>query len=270
MLISKTFLFNQCINILATLISVYLLLDDLCLFFSKPTYSSKSDEKLQPKHLPDFFVCPIPAFDLDNLKKHGYPSGYMYMKGTFRGTVANMRGWNGNSSDTDQTYLDEISVIKVINECPRFTALFEHNFEANKAIQGSFTLTNSIFPNGRCCKVSLNENETISHLMRVAVKVNLKNRIPLFDGFRLFMISKESSHFLKLGNSYKNGIDLKAMVHERGHKYYSVKLTEEFDLQEDPKVTCKNYAKPNGYSKVSISFEDKAMCFFLVLPIAGL
>ena len=259
----KKVLFDCFINFGATLISAYLLYDDLLLFISKPTHSSKFNEKLQPKHLPDFFVCPIPAFDLDILKKHGYSGGYMYMKGIFTSNVANMRGWNGNSSDTNQTFIDEISVIKVVNDCPRFSAMFQHNIEADKSIIGSFTLTNPIFPYGRCCKVFLNENETISHIMRVTVKVNHKKRIKLFDGFRLFMISKENSHFLKLGNSYKNGIDLKAMVHERGHKYYSVKLTEEFDLQEDPKVTCKNYAKPNSYSKVSILKEDKVMGFFL-------
>ena len=47
--------------------------------------------------------------------------------------------------------------------------------------------------------------------MRVGIRVNYKIRNKLFDGFRLFMIGKESSHFLKLGNSYKNGIDLKAI-----------------------------------------------------------
>ena len=120
--------------------------------------------------------------------------------------------------------------------------MFQHNIEADKSIFGSFTLTNPIFPYGRCCKVFLNENETISHIMRVTVKVNHKKRIKLFDGFRLFMISKENSHFLKLGNSYKNGIDVRSMLNERGHKYYSVKIIEEFDLQEYPKVTCKNYA----------------------------
>ena len=67
------------------------------------------------------------------------------------------------------------------------------------------------------------------------------------------MISKENSHFLKLGNSFKNGIDLKAMQNETGNTYYSVKITEELDLQEDPKVSCKNYAKSNGYGKVCIS-----------------
>ena len=183
MVITKTILFNQYINILATLISAYLLYDDLCLYISKPTYSSKSKEKLQPRLLPDFFVCPIPAFDLDNLKKHGYSSGYKYMKGTFSNDDM-LRGWNGNFSDTNHTILDEISVIKVVQDCPSFKAMFQHNFEEHKYILGSFTLTNPIFPNGRCCKVFLNENETISHIMRVGVRVNLKHMSPLFDGFR--------------------------------------------------------------------------------------
>ena len=252
MVTSKTFFFNQSINILATLISGYLLYDDFCLFTSKPTHFSKSNEILGPKHIPDFYICPIPAFDLNNLKKHGYSSGYTYMKGTFI-NYARLRGWNGNSSDTNQTFLDDISAIKVVNDCPRFTVLFQHNFESNKAIFGSFTLTNPIFPNGRCCKVFFDEKEKISRLMRVAIKVDHLNNFPsLFEGFRLFMINKENSHVLKLGNSNKNGFDLKAMLNDTGSKYYSVKIIEEFDLEEDPKVSCKNYANPHGYGEVLI------------------
>ena len=109
----KKVLFDCFINFGATLISAYLLYDDLLLFISKPTHSSKFNEKLQPKHLPDFFVCPIPAFDLDILKKHGYSGGYLYMKGIFRSNVTNMIGWNGDS-DTNQTFIDEISVKKLM------------------------------------------------------------------------------------------------------------------------------------------------------------
>ena len=249
MLITKTFLFNQSINILATLISGYLLYGDLCLFTSKPTHSSKFNEKLQPKHFPDFFVCPIPAFDLDNLQKHGYFSGYTYMKGTFSNIAK--RGWNGNATNMNENILDDISVIKSTKDCPYFVALFEHNFDANKATNGSYTLTNPIFPNGRCCKVFLNEKEKISRIMRVGLKVDPpKNSPSLLEGFRLFMIDKKNSHVLKLGNSYKNGFDLTAILNDTGSKYYNVKITEEFDLEQDPKVSCRNYANAHGYSEV--------------------
>ena len=247
----KKVLFDCFINFGATLISAYLLYGDLLLFISKPTHSSKFSEKLQLKHLPDFLVCPIPAFDLDYLKKHGYLSGYTYMKGILGNNDKLRADWNGNSSGVNKSFLDDISVIRSIRDCPNFTAMFEHNFEAHKAIYGSYTLTNPIFPNGRCCKVFLNEKDKISHLMRVGIKVDPHtNFSSLFEGFRLFMIDKENSHVLKLGNSYKNGFDLRAMKNDTGSKYYSVKITEEFDLEEDPKVSCKNYANPHGYSEV--------------------
>ena len=87
--------------------------------------------------------------------------------------------------------------------------------------------------------------------MRVGLKVDPpKNSPSLLEGFRLFMIDKKNSHVLKLGNSYKNGFDLTAILNDTGSKYYNVKITEEFDLEQDPKVSCRNYANAHGYSEV--------------------
>ena len=252
MLITKTFLFNQSINILATLISGYLLYDDLGLFISRPTHSSKSTEKLQPKHIPDFFVCPIPAFDLENLQKHGYLSSYNFLKGTLMINDTRKVGWNGKYRITNESVMDDISVIKSVKDCPIFKVLFKHNFEAIDKMYVSYSLTSPIFPNGRCCKVHLQKNESISPILRVGVKVKLEKNTPLFEGFRLHIISKESSHFLLLN---KNGINLKATLNETGIMYYSIKITQDLDLETDPKVICKNYANPDGYRKACISYK---------------
>ena len=246
-MISYRTLFKQCVNILATVISACLLYDDLCLFFSKPTYSSKFNIKLQSRHLPDFFICPIPAFDQLELQKHGYKTSYNFMKGQIRYTKASFKSWIGNSSDADETTLDDISLIKSVKDCPRFFVMFEEKIKHTFA---SFTLTTPVFPHGRCCKVFLHKNQTNSPIVRVGIVVKLNKNNTLLKGFRLFLSSKEESHHLKLGNCNKNGIDMKAILNETGMKYYSVKILEEFDLQEDPKVSCKNYDNRYGYGKV--------------------
>ena len=43
---------------------------------------------------------------------------------------------------------------------------------------------------------------------------------------------------------------MKAQLNNTGMKYYSVKIIEEFDLEEDPKASCKNYKNIYGYGKV--------------------
>ena len=248
---SKRFLFDQLINIVASVISAYLLYDEIYLFISKPTYSSKSNEKLQPKHFPDFFLCPIPAFDLDNLKKHGYSSSYNFMKGKFH-NGDKVKSWKGNSTDTHEKILDDISVLKSIKDCPYFSVMFKHNFKT-KYVFASFTLTSPVFPHGRCCKVFMNEEETTSPVLRAAFGVKVNENFPSIEGFRLFMVSVESSHILKMGNFNKNRMELKVTLIETGYEYYKINIKEEYDLKEDPKVSCENYPTRNGYGQVHLN-----------------
>lgn len=101
---------------------------------------------------PDINLCPYPAFDQNNLKKHGYPHSFGYSQGI--NSSRNLFGWNGVSQNAS-IVLDEISTIKSVKDCP-FTRLWvtEDNFKEEKIIL-KFDLTRVYDPNGRCCKAIL-------------------------------------------------------------------------------------------------------------------
>ena len=87
------FLFKNSINITSAVLTFYLLYEDFQLFFSKPTYTSNSESKLQPKNFPSIILCPFPTFDQEELLKIGYEDGYDYAKGKIEGS--NLNSWIG-------------------------------------------------------------------------------------------------------------------------------------------------------------------------------
>ena len=48
-------------------------------------------------------------------------------------------------------------------------------------------------------------------------------------------------------------MELKATLNETGYKYYKINIKEEYDLKEDPKVSCENYPTRNGYGQVHLN-----------------
>ena len=99
----------------------------------------------------------------------------------------------------------------------------------------------------------MNEEETTSPVLRAAFGVKVNENYPFIEGFRLFMVSVESSHILKMGNFNKNRMELKVTLIETGYEYYKINIKEEYDLKEDPKVSCENYPTRNGYGQVHLN-----------------
>ena len=168
----------------------------------------------------------------------------------FMGNIKNstQKGWSGlfNKSVTNLT--DNISKLKKVEDCPQVYALFENsNLQHDKVF---FTLTRHSNPHGRCCKAIIPDKANESSLMSFYVKIMTKNNLPKVAGFQLLLSSQKTYHKDKLSQFNTNGITLKIYVEKPGYALYRVKLHEEFQLEEDPKINCRNYDSPNDYEKV--------------------
>ena len=239
------FLLKQSINFIATTLSVYLLFDDFLYFISKPTYSSNSNAMLQPKNLPDVYLCPEPAFDLDQLIRHGYRSSYEYILGNIKDSK--LRGWRGNSSSASvENVLDDVTVIKSPADCPTLMALFEN---LKDYVNIPLNLTNLVYPQGRCCKAFFPKEASTTSVLKIYFKVMEDDNLPSVEGFQMYLSSQEESHIFKL-NNFNTNSPLKSFLSKRGYALYNAKLYEEILLENDPKVQCRNYVEKYGYAEV--------------------
>ena len=94
------------------------------LFMSKPTYSSKYRKNIQPGDFPDIFICPMPSYKLEELEKHGYHNSFEYSYGHLHNTkFAGAGNWGGNYSLTPEKVIDDISIYKNLEDCPRMLGL---------------------------------------------------------------------------------------------------------------------------------------------------
>ena len=88
---NPTFLLKLGIDFLAASLSSYLLFEDFNLYLAKPTYSSKSVQKLNYEHFPNIFICPFPSYDMKVLLKNGYLNDYDYIKGRVRAALLKIK-----------------------------------------------------------------------------------------------------------------------------------------------------------------------------------
>ena len=57
-----------CLKVLFLVLTGLLIFDEVLQFLSKPTHTSISNIKLEPKHFPVFTVCQIPAYNLSMIR----------------------------------------------------------------------------------------------------------------------------------------------------------------------------------------------------------
>ena len=157
------------IYMVSIIFTFYLLYEDILLFLSKPTYSSNSQVTLQPKDYPNILLCPFPSFDISQLNKYGYSEAYTYCKGDLKGEGDYSGGWSGNSSTCIEDVIQDISVLKSIENCPKMEAIFtEPHLEWKdwKFEKIDFEITNLMYPHGKCCQAKIPEKAKKSYVMK--------------------------------------------------------------------------------------------------------
>ena len=243
MKVKLLFIFKQSINILSIVLSSYLLYDEFNLFLSKPTYSSADERILEPENFPGIFLCPLPAYNLSQLQKHGYKSSYTYVTGA---TNERFNTWSGNGSAKIEEVANDIAMIKTVKDCPSLTIKYKtiKKYDAVK-----FELAKSGNPPGQCCRAIIPENAKKDSLKSMYFFIHL-SRNPNIEGFQMFLSNMESFHKFKMLQFNTNGILLKAVRNKPGYKVFKIRIHDHIRLEEDPKIQCRNYINMNDYSKV--------------------
>ena len=248
-------IFKGAVNFASIFLSCYLIYVQIDLYLSKPTYTDKYREKIHPDNVPDVYLCPIPATDLSQLTKHGYGNSYNYLKGKFDNTE--LIGWSGNSSISLENVTVNISTFKTVKDCPYMQAGFEDDEYGRNIIVLNFTLTRFSHPHGRCCQAIIptdSEKYSLIELYAYA-KVYGNSRI---DGFQLYLSGKKVSHIHKLNNFHTMGGPFIARAKHSGIHKWKIKVQEEFQLEDDPKVSCMNYKEERGYAKVCFKMKTES------------
>ena len=140
------------VKLVFAVITAYLLVDEILVFLSMPTFTSETRTSLGAEHFPQIRLCPFPAFNQMELERQGYRTSYEFTLGTLR-TVGNrtgVKGWFGNQSDW------EISVASLtgLQDCPSVSL----KFKTDRAItwqQPDMAVTRPINPFGKCCKAEI-------------------------------------------------------------------------------------------------------------------
>ena len=249
------------INILSIVFSLYLLYDDFILFFSKPTFSSDNERILKPENFPGIFVCPMPAYNMSQLKRHGYMTSYHYIMGNIKNE--NYRTWAGNGSVEIDKVANDVAMIKGVNDCPSLTVMYS---AIKKDDRVKFELAYTGSPPGLCCRAIIPENANEDSVETLIFHVPLSMN-PNMEGFQIFLSNQESFHKFKMLEFNTNGILLKAYQKKPGDTIFRIKIHDHIRLEEDPKIQCKVYQKKLDYSKVKIfiTFHIFFDCFFQCL-----
>ena len=72
------------VKLVFAVITAYLLVDEILVFLSMPTFTSETRTLLGAEHFPQIRLCPFPAFNQSELERQGYRTSYEFTLGTLR------------------------------------------------------------------------------------------------------------------------------------------------------------------------------------------
>ena len=89
--------------------------------------------------------------------------------------------------------------------------------------------------------------------MKIWMKVKNTDNSSTIKGFQMYFVSQELYNILKLNT---NGITMTADSRIKGYAKFEASAQNIINLEDDPKIKCKNYMKPNGYNEVIFTFSN--------------
>ena len=110
--------FGVILNILTTVLAVYLLFNEFLTFLIiKPTQTSLELTPLTKKYFPAVIVCPDPAFNLTALKNEDYKSEWRVFTGNTGAhfdinsrNTSNVILWGGKNNVTQKKLLEKVAL----------------------------------------------------------------------------------------------------------------------------------------------------------------
>ena len=244
---------TNAITVALVLITCYFLYQEMILFLSIPTHTSKFGEKIGPSHFPDITICSDPSYDQVELKRHGYFDSRDFMRGVFdrKAKVPSQLGWSGNGSSTPEKVTGDVSIFKSLQNCSdliNFAAIMKMpGKESLQKVEVKFRLTRPVSQNSQCCQVVTPDEAQTGSL--VEIKTFLR---PLIFNFQIFLSNRESAYFMFRHKFNILGEKILSQYSSNGTSTvtsYNVKIIEENNLESDPKVNCKNYDSDDGYAQ---------------------
>ena len=232
------------INIVVFCLTLYLVIQEFYGYILKPTHSSKFEEEFNSKYYPVFYVCPKTGFNIDKLKYHGYSSSLDYHQGSHilensKNEDEVFKGWSGNMSEDPELVINEISTFTNEDDCPKTRMLIDNNFPTIP-----MKLTRATFPLGRCCRADM-----VSHVTPQNILFHFpKNKTIDKDGFRLFITDKNSATDFEINQMKISGQEIECNNQEVS--LYKIKISSVVNLDNDPKLKCRNYELGESFHQV--------------------
>ena len=237
----KTLNRQNLLKLVFALLTLYLLCNELnVFFFEKPTYSSSSKKDIEPEDFPSITICAYPGFSNQELKNHGYEQSYKYQIGDVEGT--NKVGWIGNLTvnSTYEIVADKISTIESVQDCPSTRAVLEDKGGYIKTVSVLFELTSPLHPNGKCCRSVISDKEPDRFVHRrdlSSFRLNaLKFRVKLHEektkaqSFSMFLSSREATNDFHMDKFTIEGVELLASSRNLGYSIYGLQIYQHLYL----------------------------------------
>ena len=200
---------------------------------TKPTVTSNSIEPLGYKNFPEILVCADPAFDQQELSRNGYVEIWRYVLGLQGPTSQfNFTGWNGNGVGSSVQLLDRISTLKTVKEVWAYELKDIQSYKYAKRI-----LKNTIYPYGRCVKISHKTQNFQNAIQIIRQKSNSKTRV-------LFRDPVNSADMIPISFEMTGDrVERQAQANEtkRMRKTYKIKIKQNIQEIDDPKSECQIY-----------------------------
>ena len=165
-----------------------------------------------------------------------------------------MRGWNGNNSNTTpEDIINDISVIRTVDDCPQTKVNMKLSEKDNDQIQYvalSFELTTEVYPSGRCCRAIIPDQASSWTISGLLLKIETKDHLPSVEGFQVHLSDRQSANVFHRNKFNIDGIELKASKKTLGYVLYNLKMHRAIHLEDDRKYPCKNHLHIGDFNKV--------------------
>ena len=222
----------------------------------KPTYSSSEKREISAEDIPEMIICPQPSIDLDAVRSRGYPGNEAYVRGISDRHSLEQLGWAGNKSEGVKKVIQEVSILKSIEECPTAIFWFQKNMSQ---VQADLKLVKALNPHHICCQVippKLSQTSPLisvhlfftnnSHILNIFSVKNASERSPV-QAIKVFLADKVTASFYDQQRTILDGD--KIVSDNSGFMKYKVKIIEEERLEDDPKYPCIDYKTRGLYAK---------------------
>ena len=119
----KTHLWDSfgALKLVLTVVCFYLMIEQLYHFsVEKPTFTKETKHEMKVEDFPTFTICPIPEVNFTMTNVNGYLNSYSFVNGILEWKSHPEISWFGNASKSIETVVDDLAIIKSINQCPSF------------------------------------------------------------------------------------------------------------------------------------------------------